>query len=126
MDYAKIVQLINGIGVTGLLALGLMGGLRGWYVFGPQHERMLKQKDDEAARTVAGKEARIAEIRADATAHLAALSAGYEARLKEKDEECERERQRGDRLEAYTDRLIDAAMEATVLATRAVNKKDGS
>lgn len=98
---------------TLLVIIGIAGAKKVW-VFG----HVLEDREKSYRE-------RITEVRSDAATSLASLAAGWEARLKEKDEECERERVRGDRLEAYTDRLIDAAMEATVLATRATTRKDG-
>lgn len=118
----QVVKVITQQGpiILLLFAAGWSGWKKVW-IFRYVMDEQLALKDEH----LKVRELRIAEIREDAAKHLASLASGWEARLKEKDEECERERTRGDRLEAYTDRLIDAAMEATVLATRAVGKKEG-
>jgi hypothetical protein len=60
------------------------------------------------------------------TAHAAekaTIVASYEARLVEKDEECERERARAKTYEEYTLRLLETARAATTAATDVITRR---
>ncbi len=46
MDAAEIIQTVRDAGVTGLLVFALIGGFRRWWVFGWQHNEVVKERDE--------------------------------------------------------------------------------
>jgi uncharacterized protein YwgA len=100
--------------VIGVVAI-LLAGYRDKWLFTPTHQRILASERAAFTSVIEEKDKTITEK--DKALEL--VKTQYEARLREKDEECERERGRLQKSEAYTDRLITAAIDATAIATRA-------
>lgn len=76
----------------------------------------------EQGKTIAS----LREVIAEKDRAATVIQSAYEQRLKEKDEECDRVRDRLTKSEGYTDRLVIAAIDATSLATRAVRKEEAT
>lgn len=73
----------------------------------------------EKDKTIAEKDKAMEIVRTQYEARLAEMAKVFEARLAEKDEECDRERTRLMKSEAFTDRLVGMSLDATSLAVRA-------
>lgn len=103
--------------VLGVVAI-LWAGQREIWMYTKQHNAIVA----EQAKTITSLEKVIAEK--DRTVEF--QQRAYEARLKEKEDECDRVRERLEKSEGYTDQLIERAMgfqSIAAVAIKAVTEK---
>lgn len=66
MTLEQVLDLLNRGGVLVLLLLVLIGGWRGWWVFGPIHREIVKRLEDELGRVQAERD-RLFDLALNAT-----------------------------------------------------------
>lgn len=56
MDPGQVAEIVRDVGSTGLLAIGIIGGFKGWYVWRWQYDAQLLSHANEVSRLDAEKE----------------------------------------------------------------------
>lgn len=77
-DTTALIDLITRGGLLSALLVALMGGMRGWYVWGSQHKDTLTLIENNHKQAIADKNSQIEDLRKDRdywkTAAISALS----------------------------------------------------
>jgi hypothetical protein len=64
-DVASLIDLLTKGGLLTALVIALIGGMKGWYVWGFQHKAALEAQQTNHIEAIKGKDTQIEELRKD-------------------------------------------------------------